>query len=128
MIFGSRRVRVFACAKPTDMRKSFDTLAERVRADLDRDALSGDLFLFVNARRNRAKILLWDGTGLCIYMKRLEKGRFAAPWRNGDGETIAMTSSELALFLEGSPLVFVGRLSPPEVHEETVATRIPSRR
>lgn len=128
MIFGNRRVRVFACAAPTDLRKSFDTLAERVRSELDQDPLSGDLYLFVNARRNRAKVLLWDGTGLCIYMKRLEKGRFAAPWRSGDGETIRMSSSELALFLDGSPLVFVGRLTPPEVHEETVATAIPPMR
>lgn len=127
-MFGNRRVRVFACAKPTDMRKSFDTLAERVRADVGRDPLSGDLFLFVNARCNRAKVLLWDGTGLCIYMKRLEKGRFAAPWKRAHDDTFEMTSSELSLFLEGSPIVFVGRLSPPPVFEESVATRSTSGR
>ena len=115
-------MRVFACVKPTDLRKSFDTLSELVRSEMGQDPLSGDLFLFVNGRCNRAKVLLWDGTGLCIYMKRLEKGRFAAPWKRAHESTVAMTASELSLFLDGSPLVFMGRLSPPEIGEETVAT------
>ena len=122
MILGRGRIRVFACVKPTDLRKSFDTLSELVRSEIGQDPLSGDLFLFVNARCNRAKVLLWDGTGLCIYMKRLEKGRFAAPWKRAHDETVLLTASELSLFLDGSPLVFVGRLSPPEVGLETVAT------
>ena len=56
---------------------------------LDENPLSGDLFLFVNRNRNRAKILLWDGTGLCIFQKRLEQGRFAKLWRNTKNVTLS---------------------------------------
>jgi transposase len=85
--------------------------------------MSGDLFLFTNARLSRAKVLFWDGTGLCIFQKRLERGRFAAPWARGDDGVLTMTSSELALFLEGSKLVFIGALSPEEVEPKRVATK-----
>jgi transposase len=77
------------------------------------DPLSGDFFLFTNRRRTRAKVLLWDGTGLCIYQKRLERGRFALLCRLSDKEMFEMTLSELALFFEGSTLVGSLRLSPP---------------
>lgn len=112
MIGISRRVRVYAHAAPVDMRKSFDTLAAIVREELAQDVLEGSVFVFVGKDRRRAKVLYWDGTGLCVLSKRLEKGRFAAPWQSGRG-TLEWTTSELALFLEGSE--FVGRvaLSPP---------------
>jgi transposase len=77
----SRRVRVFAYTRPVDMRKQYDGLYALVVSELKADPLSGDLFLFTNRRRTRAKVLLWDGTGLCIYQKRLERGRFALLWR-----------------------------------------------
>jgi transposase len=48
--------------------------------------LSGDLFLFVSKNRRRARVLYWDGTGLCVFAKRLEKGRFAAPWERAEGQ------------------------------------------
>jgi transposase len=73
----SRRVRVFAYTRPVDMRKQYDGLYALVVAELKADPLSGDLFLFTNRRPKRAKVLLWDGTGLCIYQKQLERGRFA---------------------------------------------------
>jgi transposase len=59
-------------------------------------------------------VLLWDGTGLCIFQKRLEKGRFAAPWRD-DGDVVKLTASELALFIEGCDLVARHRLSPDAI-------------
>jgi transposase len=74
--------------------------------------LSGDCYLFVNATRKRAKVLLWDGTGLCIYGKRLERGRFACVWREADARVVRLTMSELQLFLEGSALVGRIALSP----------------
>ena len=77
-----------------------------------RDPLSGDFFLFVNRDRQRAKVLLWDGTGLCIYAKRLERGRFACLWRRDGSAALRLTMSELALFLEGSTLVGRMALSP----------------
>jgi transposase len=109
-----RRVPVFACTEAVDMRKSFDTLNAIVREHLRRDVLDGALYLFVGKDRRRAKVIFWDGTGLCVLAKRLEKGRFAAPWgSNKKSRVLEWTTSELALFLEGSE--FVGRvaLSPP---------------
>lgn len=113
MIGSTRQVRVFACSHPVDMRKGFDGLSAIVTADLRRDVLSGDVFLFVNRTRKRAKVLLWDGTGLCIYAKRLEQGRFASLWRNSARPALTLTLSELHLFLEGSSLVGRVELSPP---------------
>ena len=71
MIGSTRAVRVWAYAAPTDMRKSYEGLGAIVRNDLGRDILAGELYLFTNARRSRAKVLLLDGTGLCIYMNQL---------------------------------------------------------
>jgi transposase len=70
--------------------------------------------LFVNKRRDSCKVLVWDGTGLCIFQKRLERGRFASPWRD-DGDVARMTASELALFIEGCALVGRRSLSPDAV-------------
>lgn len=116
MILGtSRAVRVFAYPEAVDLRKGFDGLFGLVKQGLGRDPLSGDLFLFVNARRTGCKVLVWDGTGLCIFQKRLERGRFAAPWRDGECDVVTMTASELALFVEGCQLVGQRPLSPAAV-------------
>jgi transposase len=95
---------VFAYSEPIDLRKGYDGLFGLVKTGLGRDPLSGDLFLFVNKRRAGCKVLIWDGTGLCIFRKRLERGRFAALWRE-DGKVVQLTASELALFIEGRELV-----------------------
>ena len=79
---------------------------------LGQDPLSGDCYLFVSRTRKRAKVLLWDGTGLCIYAKRLERGRFACLWRDAEARVVRLTMSELQLFLEGSTLVGRVTLSP----------------
>jgi transposase len=108
----SRRIAVYACAAPVDMRKQYDTLAAIVAQTLGRDPLSGDIFVFVGKTRKRAKVLWWDGTGLCLLAKRLEKDRFAAPWKTAGDVPLRWTISELALFLEGSKLVGQMPLSP----------------
>ena len=125
MITGSRRVRVHAHAAPADLRKGYEGLSALVRQELGADPLSGDLFLFVNRNRDRAKVLLWDGTGLCIYMKRLEKGRFACLWREPARLSLSLTSSELQLFLEGSELVGRVKLSPDEIGGKDLEIAIP---
>lgn len=112
MIGSTRQVTVYAYARQVDMRKSFDTLAVLVRNELGRDVLSGDVFVFVGKTRRRAKVLYWDGTGLCLFAKRLEKGRFAAPWQARTEGALRWTMSELSLFLEGSELVGRIALSP----------------
>lgn len=106
---------MFAHAAPTDLRKGYDGLSALVRESLDRDPTSGDLFLFVSRNRIRAKVLLWDGTGLCVFAKRLERGRFAALWERSKGPRIELTPAELGLLLDGCALVGRQRLSPPEV-------------
>lgn len=115
MIGWTRSVRVWAYSAPADMRKGYDGLSAVVRQHLAGDPFSGDLYLFVNRRRSRAKVLLFDGTGLCIYMKRLQKGRFAAPWYRTGAKALQLTVSELGLFLEGCELVFRRVLSPEPV-------------
>ncbi|HEX8438187.1 IS66 family insertion sequence element accessory protein TnpB [Archangium sp.] len=113
MIGSTRRLAVYAYGQPCDMRKSYDALSGLVTQALGRDFLSGDVFLFVGRDRKRAKALFWDGTGLCLYAKRLEKGRFAPLWQRERGaQPLVLTVSELALFLEGSELVGRAPLSP----------------
>ena len=120
MIGSTRQVAVYAYGAPVDLRKGFDGLSGLVMNELGRDPLAGDFFVFVNRTRKRAKVLLWDGTGLCIYAKRLERGRFACLWREADARSVRLTMSELQLFLEGSTLVGRVALSPaPFVVGET---------
>jgi transposase len=114
VIGSTRRVTVWGYGAPVDMRKAFDALSGLVSTAMGKELLSGDVFLFVSKNRKRAKALLWDGTGLCLYAKRLEKGCFTALWQGEahDGGILKMTMSELALFLEGSALAGKVPLSP----------------
>jgi len=110
----ARTGRVFVHGQPTDMRKSYDTLAAIVRLQMQHDLLAGDLFVFIGRDALRAKVLYWDGTGTCLFAKRIEKGRFAAPWKSAAfAKRVVWTSTELALFLEGSDLLLRGAVSPP---------------
>lgn len=114
MIGSSRSVRVWAWSQPADLRLGYNGLYGLVANRLGKDPLSGELFLFVNQRRTSCKVLLWDGTGLCIFMKRLESGRFASLWRAHEGAALTLTASELALFIEGCELIGRRPLSPAE--------------
>lgn len=109
-MMGSRKVRVFVHQGPADMRKSYDTLGSLVRHQMNADLAEGDLFLFIGKDRKRAKVLFFDGTGMCIFQKRLGRGCFANPW--GGGGRAQMTHSELTLFLEGCTQVGRMELSP----------------
>jgi len=120
VIGSTRQVSVYAYAGPVDMRKGFDGLSALVEHQLKRDPLSGDLYLFVNRSRRKAKVLVWDGTGLCVYSKRLEVGQFACLWRGGDSGKLKLTMSELQLFLEGSRWVGKVELSPPIYRRNTL--------
>ena len=86
------------------MRKGFDGLFGRVRDELGCDPLSGHLFLFANARRTRLKALLFDGSGLWVCAKRLEKGRFAWPEAKPEAAHVRMRPGELELLLNGLDL------------------------
>jgi transposase len=92
-------VRVYVATAAVDGRKSFDTLAEVVRTALGRDPLSGDLFVFRNRCADKVKVLFWDGNGLVLYAKRLERGSFRFPVA---GQTaITVSSTELMELLAG---------------------------
>ena len=98
-------VRLFVARGVTDMRKSFDTLAALVIEVIEQDPQSGHLFLFVNRRRDRLKVLWWDRSGYCLLAKRLEHGRFRVFDRaDGNAGSFEMSASELALILEGIDL------------------------
>jgi transposase len=97
-------VQVFICLQPTDLRKSFDSLAALVSGVVGQDSLSGHLFVFLNRCRNRVKILFWDRSGYCLYYKRLEAGTFMVPLRDDSGTSAAISIPELTLILEGIDL------------------------
>ena len=111
----SAAVRVFVCTRPTDMRKSFDGLQAMVREYLGQDPLSGHLFFFLNRRRDRVKVLLWEPDGLVIWYKRLEAGTFqqldprAYAARSSGAAGIELTATELALLLTGVDLAAARR-------------------
>lgn len=114
MLTTTRQVSVWACAEPVSMRFSFDGLFAVARQSLGRDPLMGDMYLFVAANRKQARVLYFDGTGLVVVAKRLEVGKFNAPWEEGERERPwRLTEPELALFLQGSPLAGRFELSPP---------------
>jgi len=112
VIGASRQIAVYAFGEPVDMRKSFNTLSALVVA-LGKDVLSGHFFLFVSRDRKRAKVLFFDGTGLCLFAKRLGKGRFAPVFERARHGIVQMTPSELQLFIEGSEAIGRVDLSPP---------------
>lgn len=94
--------RVWVCVEPVDGRKSFDGLSAVVTAQLGRDPLSGDLFVFKNRRGDRLKILAWQGDGFAMYLRRLERGTFAFP--HADTAEVSVTATELAMILGGVEL------------------------
>ena len=100
-------VSIFLYTEPTDMRKSFDGLSGIVRSEFGADPLDGSLFLFVNRRRDRLKILHWDGTGYWLYYKLLEAGTFEVIASEGKCKQIDAT--QLAMLLGGVSLVRVKR-------------------
>lgn len=120
MITLPRTVQVWAYGRPTDLRKGYNGLWGLIKNELRRDPLSGELFLFVNAKRTGCKVFLWDGTGLCIFMKKLERGHFAQLW-DATGTALQLTSSELALFIEGCTAVGRKPLSPTALTSKDLA-------
>ena len=103
MIGLPRGVDVYLYGEPCDMRRSFNTLTLLVEQKLGKTLVAGDLFVFVATDRKRCKVLYFDGTGLCLFAKRLESGHhFPAPWKMKRAQ---LTLSELALFVEGASAV-----------------------
>ena len=101
--FGSA-TRVYLAIGATDMRKGFEGLFGIVRERLLIDTLSGHVFVFCNARKNRLKILYWDGSGLWICSKRLEKGRFSWPGQGDENGKVRLSQEQLTMLLGGIEL------------------------
>jgi transposase len=101
--FGSA-TRVYLAIGATDMRKGFEGLFGIVRDRLLIDPLSGHVFVFCNARKNRLKILYWDGSGLWICSKRLEKGRFSWPMQGDENGRLRLSQEQLTMLLGGIEL------------------------
>jgi len=101
--------RIYLAAGATDMRKGFEGLYGLVRDRLSGDPLSGHIFLFTNTRHNRLKLLFWDGSGLWVCAKRLEKGRFRWPEAEGSQRKVVLSHEELALLVGGIDLAATRR-------------------
>ena len=96
--------RIYVAVGSTDMRKGFEGLYGLVRDQLGLDPLSGHLCLFCNKGRNRLKVLYWDGSGLWICAKRLERGRFSWPSDGEQSTRVTLSQEELSLLLGGIDL------------------------
>jgi transposase len=103
MIGSTTGVRIWVATTPVDMRQGFDRLAARVREHLGHNPLGGHLFVFRNRKAERVKILWWDGSGLVLYYKRLERGTFHFPSTSEAAMTI--DSTQLLQLLSGSEVV-----------------------
>jgi transposase len=100
--------RIFLCATVADMRRSFDGLACMTREVIGLDPLTGHLFVFRNRRGDRMKILWWDGDGLALFYKRLERGTFQFPAPSADG-SVEIDAATLAMIFDGVDTTTVKR-------------------
>ena len=94
-------VRIYLCTLPTDMRKSFDGLQTLVQQVFEQDPLDGHLFLFLNRRGDRLKLLWWDRDGLALFYKRLEAGTYQVPTTSDQAKGIEIDTAHLAMLLSG---------------------------
>ena len=91
--------RIWLAAGLTDMRRGFDGLAALAQSALEQEPFSGHVFVFRGRRGDIIKLLWWDGQGLCLFAKRLEKGRFI--WPQADSGSVSLTPAQLSMLLEG---------------------------
>ena len=105
MLSFSGGLKVYLALEPQDMRKSFNGLAAAVSEQLKADPYQGAVFVFTNKRRNRLKLLFWDGTGLWVAAKRLEKGRFSWPKPTSKGQRrLSLSPEALSMLTDGIDL------------------------
>jgi transposase len=94
-------VEVYLAVQPIDLRWGFDRLAALVSGHLGRDARSGALYVFFGKRREALKVLFFDGTGLCLFYKRLDRGVFRLPEAAGEGSSVQLEERALDALLDG---------------------------
>ncbi len=108
MLSFSSKQRYFLYGPATDMRKGFAGLSGLVRQHINHELLSGDVFIFINRRRDRIKLLMWDATGFALYYKQLERGTFELPGTNERG-SLELSWSDLVMLLEGVEIKSIKR-------------------
>jgi transposase len=107
-----RSVRIFISSGPTDMRRSIDGLMSIVKDELEGDAYSGHLYVFVSRRADRVKILTWDKGGFVLYYKRLERGVFRLPHMDANAMAVEIDATQLSMLLDGIDYSRVRRPKP----------------
>ena len=116
--------RVWLAAGVTDMRRGFTALAAQAETLLKQDPFAGHLFVFRGRRGDLIKVIWWDGQGACLFMKRLEKGRFV--WPSATEGKVALTPEQLAMLLEGRCSLRFTKLEKRSPALAKVATRVPT--
>jgi transposase len=126
MLIPMSHVKVYLAIGAADMRWGFDRLAAECKATLGLDPYCGHLYLFLNRSRDRARIIYFDGSGSCVFSKRLEKGTYKLPTHRPGEATIKIAAADLALLLEGVNVSAVARPKPwrptperPQEHQNT---------
>lgn len=119
------QTKIYLYAKNVDMRKSFDGLLALIQSEFQRDVRCGDLFLFLNRRLDRIKLMHWERDGLVIVYKRLESGTFQRPRCPADADHVLMDATDLALLLAGVELSSVKRRRRYVCEAATPATAAP---
>jgi hypothetical protein len=104
-------------SQPTDMRKSFDGLSGLVQNILGRNPCNGDVFIFINKRRDKIKLLHWQGAGFILYYKRLEKGTFELPRYDSSVGSIVLGYTKLVMIINGLSIENILRRSPSDKKE-----------
>ncbi|QDU61672.1 IS66 Orf2 like protein [Planctomycetes bacterium Pan216] len=122
------QVRIFLAREPVDMRKSFHGLIALTESVLEQDPLSGHLFVFINRRRDRLKVLYWGGVGYCIWYQQLEEGSYQLPDAQAadDEAGLEITAGQLSLILEGIDLSSVRhrkRFQVSDQHRDATSSR-----
>ena len=119
------QVRVLLYRHATDMRKSFHGLVALTESELKQDPLSGDLFVFMNRRRDRIKILYWGQTGYCIWYQQLQQGTYQLPTPDAKDHTAALkvTRAQLSLILDGIDLGSVRQRTRFDLERENLRSR-----
>jgi transposase len=123
MLAISSQAKIYLYALPVDMRKSFDGLFGIIKSDLHLDVRDGGVFMFLNLRRDRIKLMYWDKDGIAIWMKRLEKNCFQRPMRSPDGKHVIVDSTELQSILAGIDLSSIKMrkryVAPNSIHQDS---------
>ena len=118
---GAQTTRIWLAVEAMDMRCGFDRLAERVKAVINQDPLSGHLFVFRSRRGERLKILTWDRDGYMLWYKRLEAGVFKLPRVSPGSRSVELRASELAMILDGIDMTKLKRVPRYERGTRTIS-------